>query len=84
MTNINPESNSNSSFWQSLQDFRTSNNLEELEIEADVFADVRDKTPGRIDETTYLLKSPKNAQCLYKALKQLKEGQYQKRELIDN
>ena len=36
-----------SSFWQSLQDFRSSNDLEELEIESEVFAEVRDKTPGR-------------------------------------
>ena len=31
-----------------------------------------------IEETMYLLRSPKNAQCLYKALEQLKEGKYQK------
>lgn len=36
-----------------------------------------------IEETMYLLKSPKNAQRLYKALEQLKENKYQKRELID-
>ncbi|MGL5834717.1 MAG: type II toxin-antitoxin system Phd/YefM family antitoxin, partial [Waterburya sp.] len=30
-----------------------------------------------IEETMYLLRSPKNAQRLYKALEQLKEGQYQ-------
>ena len=81
MTNINPKPDNNSSSWQSLQDFRTSNNLEELEMESDVFTNVRDKTPGRIDggsprrrraqgqvsidETTYLLQSPKNAQRLY-------------------
>ena len=35
-----------------------------------------------IEETIYLLKSPKNAQRLYKALEELKEGKYQKRELI--
>ena len=35
-----------------------------------------------IEETIYLLRSPKNAQRLYKALEQLKSGQYQKRELI--
>ena len=84
MTNINPESNSNSSFWQSLQDFRASHNLEELEIEANIFADVRDRTPGRVDETTYLLQSPKNAQRLAQALEQLKEGKYQKHELIED
>ena len=84
MTNINPESDNKSSFWQSLQDFRASNDLEELEMESDVFADVRERTPGRIDETTYLLQSPKNAQRLYQALEQLKKGKYQKRELIDN
>ncbi len=37
-----------------------------------------------IEETMYLLRSPKNAQRLYKALEQLKEGKYQKRELIDD
>ena len=36
-----------SSFWESLQDFRSSNNLEEIETETDVFADVRDRSPGR-------------------------------------
>ena len=36
-----------------------------------------------IEETMYLLRSPKNAQRLYKALDQLKEGKYQKRELIE-
>ncbi|MGB5632977.1 MAG: hypothetical protein WBM44_23980 [Waterburya sp.] len=51
MDNINPESNNKSSFWRSLQDFRTSNDLEELEIEADIFANVRDKTPGREEES---------------------------------
>ncbi len=34
-------------------------------------------------ETMYLLKSPANAQRLYKALEQLKEGKYQKRDLIE-
>jgi prevent-host-death family protein len=38
---------SKSSFWRSLQEFRDSNDLEELEMEADVFADVRDQSPGR-------------------------------------
>ena len=33
--------------WESLQDFRSSNNLEELETETDVFADVRDRSIGR-------------------------------------
>lgn len=36
-----------SSFWQSVQDFRASHDLEELEMESDVFADVRDRSPGR-------------------------------------
>ncbi len=36
-----------------------------------------------IEETLYLLRSPKNVQRLYNALEQLKEGQYQKRELIE-
>jgi prevent-host-death family protein len=38
---------SQSGFWQSLQDFRAKHDLEELEMEADVFADVRDRSPGR-------------------------------------
>lgn len=38
---------SKSSFWQSLQQFRQQTNLEELGIESDVFAGVRDITPGR-------------------------------------
>ena len=29
------------------KDFRSSNDLEQLEIESEVFAEVRDKTPGR-------------------------------------
>ena len=36
-----------------------------------------------IEETMYLLRSPKNAQRLYKAIEKLKEGKYQKRELIE-
>jgi len=36
-----------SGFWESLQDFRSSNNLEELENKTDVFADVRDPSIGR-------------------------------------
>ncbi len=36
-----------------------------------------------LEETMYLLRSPKNAQRLYKALDELKEGKYQKRELIE-
>ena len=36
-----------------------------------------------IEETMYLLRSPKNAQRLYKALEELKQGKYQKRELIE-
>jgi antitoxin YefM len=35
-----------------------------------------------IEETMYLLRSPKNFQRLYKAIEELKEGKYQKRELI--
>ncbi len=36
-----------------------------------------------IEETMYLLKSPANAQRLYEALEQLKKGNYQKHELIE-
>jgi antitoxin YefM len=36
-----------------------------------------------LEETVYLLKSPVNAQRLYKALEQLKEGKYQKHELLE-
>ncbi|MDJ0691824.1 MAG: type II toxin-antitoxin system prevent-host-death family antitoxin [Xenococcaceae cyanobacterium MO_188.B32] len=36
-----------------------------------------------LEETMYLLKSPANAQRLYKALEQLKEGKYQQRDLIE-
>jgi antitoxin YefM len=36
-----------------------------------------------IEETMYLLRSPKNAQRLYKALEQLKEGKYQQRALME-
>ena len=36
-----------------------------------------------MEETMYLLRSPANAQRLYKALKKLKEGDYQKRDLIE-
>lgn len=36
-----------SNFWESLQDFRASHDLAELEIAADVFDDVRDRSPGR-------------------------------------
>lgn len=35
------------SFWQSIQDFRALHDLKELELEADVFADIRDLSPGR-------------------------------------
>ena len=35
-----------------------------------------------IEETLYLLKSPANAQRLYKALEQSKEGKYQQHKLI--
>lgn len=34
-------------FWTSLQEFYSNNDLEVLETEADVFADVRDRSPGR-------------------------------------
>ena len=36
-----------------------------------------------IEETMYLLKSPANARRLYKALEKLKEGSYQKQDLIE-
>lgn len=36
-----------SGFWTSLQEFYSNNDLEELETETDVFADVRDRSPGR-------------------------------------
>ena len=36
-----------------------------------------------IEETMYLLKSPQNARRLYKALEQLKQGNYQQRKLIE-
>jgi antitoxin YefM len=36
-----------------------------------------------IEETMYLLRSPKNAQRLYQAIEQLKEGKYQQHELIE-
>ena len=36
-----------------------------------------------IEETMYLLKSPANAQRLYKALEKLKRKDYKKRELIE-
>lgn len=36
-----------SSFWQALEKFRQHTNLEELEIDSDVFEGVRDSTPGR-------------------------------------
>lgn len=36
-----------------------------------------------ISETLYLLKSPKNAQRLYKALEELKAGEHQKRTLLE-
>ena len=37
-----------------------------------------------IEETMYLLKSPANAQRLYKVLEKLKAKEYQKHSLIDN
>lgn len=36
-----------------------------------------------IEETLYLLRSPKNAQRLYEALDELKQGKYQQRDLIE-
>jgi antitoxin YefM len=36
-----------------------------------------------IQETIHLLKNPKNAQRLYKALAELKAGKHQKRDLIE-
>ncbi len=37
-----------------------------------------------IEETMYLLRSPKNAQRLYKALDELKQGKYKEHDLIEN
>lgn len=37
-----------------------------------------------IQETLYLLRSPKNAQRFYKANNHLKEGKYQERSLIED
>jgi len=36
-----------------------------------------------LDETAYLLKSPKNAKRLRKAVKDVEEGRYSERELIE-
>ena len=36
-----------------------------------------------IEETLYLLRSPKNAQRLYKALDELKQGKYESHDLIE-
>ena len=36
-----------------------------------------------IEETLYLLRSPKNAQRLYKALDELKQGKYEQHELVE-
>lgn len=36
-----------------------------------------------IEETLYLLRSPKNAQRLYKALYDLKQGKYEEHDLIE-
>lgn len=36
-----------------------------------------------IEETLYLLRSPKNARRLYKALEELKQGKYESHELIE-
>ena len=38
---------SKSTFWSSLQEFYANNDIGELEVEADAFADVRDRSPGR-------------------------------------
>ena len=38
---------------------------------------------SEIEKTMYLLKSPANAQRLYKALEKLKAKEYQKRQLIE-
>ena len=38
---------SKSTFWTSLQEFYDHNDLSDLETEADVLADVRDRSPGR-------------------------------------
>ena len=38
--------------------------------------------PELIEETLYLLRSPKNAQRLYKALYDLKQGKYEEHDLI--
>ncbi len=40
--------------------------------------------PELIEETLYLLRSPKNAQRLYKALDELKQGKYEQYELIES
>lgn len=37
-----------------------------------------------IEETLYLLRSPKNAQRLYKALEELKQGKYEQHNLIED
>jgi antitoxin YefM len=37
-----------------------------------------------IEETLYLLRSPKNAQRLYQALEELKQGKYQQHDLIND
>ncbi len=36
-----------------------------------------------IEETLYLLRSPRNAQRLYKALDEIKQGKYQEHDLIE-
>ncbi|WP_315788815.1 hypothetical protein [Fischerella sp. JS2] len=36
-----------SGFWQSLEIFRQAEDLEKMGIESDIFADVRDSSPGR-------------------------------------
>jgi antitoxin YefM len=37
-----------------------------------------------LEETLYLLRSPRNAQRLYKALDELRNDQYQEHDLIEN
>ncbi|MFB2894306.1 hypothetical protein ACE1CI_15455 [Aerosakkonemataceae cyanobacterium BLCC-F50] len=36
-----------SGFWERLEQFRQENNVEELGIDEDFFAELRDKSPGR-------------------------------------
>ncbi len=41
------------------------------------------KDYNAIEETLYLLRSPKNAQRLYKALEEIKQGKYEEHQLIE-